>query len=353
MSELLTKQIPRFEISQSKVLEQYAKIKNICELISYSSKTNSLVGEILEKETDCMFSVHLKNELRNVSDKSRVLFLAQGWSSLDVSELVAFGVTRFVVDNVPDLDVLEKYLEQNDVCVDVFLRLKLKERSLKTERYFVFGFESETINSRLKLLAKFKQTGKIKNLGIHFHRKTQNMSEWSLQYELEQTIEPEVLNLIDFVNIGGGIPSEYANTNVDVIKSVFSKISDLQDWFSKFNIKMIVEPGRFICAPAGKLFTKILRIYEKNIIVNISVYNTDLDALIVPVKLLVEGELQKGEGAAYVIKGLTPCSMDLFRYRVYLNNPCEGDELIFINSGAYNFTTNFCELREVSTIIVD
>ncbi|MFH1505814.1 MAG: decarboxylase, partial [archaeon] len=90
-----------------------------------------------------------------------------------------------------------------------------------------------------------------------------------------------------------------------------------------------------------------------NIIVSASVYNSDMDALIVPVKLLVEGELAKGEGEPYVIKGYTPCSMDLFRYRVYLKNPKVGDEIVFLNAGAYNFTTDFCDLKKLETEVVD
>jgi ornithine decarboxylase len=96
--------------------------------------------------------------------------------------------------------------------------------------------------------------------------------------------------------------------------------------------------------------TKIIGIYENNIIVDASVYNSDLDALIVPVKLKVEGELEKG--TPYVIKGVTPCSLDLFRYRVYLENPKVGDELTFLNAGAYNFTTDFCNLEKLENEIL-
>ncbi len=116
---------------------------------------------------------------------------------------------------------------------------------------------------------------------------------------------------------------------------------------------MIIEPGRFIAAPSCKLETYIISVYENNIIVNASIYNSDMDAIIVPVKLLVEKELKKGESKPYVIKGITPCSMDLFRYRVYLNPPKVGDKLVFLNAGAYNFTTNFCDLEELETEIVD
>ncbi len=118
-------------------------------------------------------------------------------------------------------------------------------------------------------------------------------------------------------------------------------------------IKMFIEPGRFIAAPAGKLVCYITGVYENNIIVNASVYNTDMDAILVPVKLLIEGELEKGSGRPYVVKGSTPCSMDLFRYRVYLDNPKVGDKIVFLNAGAYNFASDFCDLEKLETEIID
>jgi len=50
---------------------------------------------------------------------------------------------------------------------------------------------------------------------------------------------------------------------------------------------------------------------------------------------------------------MTPCSMDLFRYKAYLDNPKVGDELVFLNAGAYNFTSDFCDLEKIETIVVD
>ena len=114
---------------------------------------------------------------------------------------------------------------------------------------------------------------------------------------------------------------------------------------------MIIEPGRFIAAPSAKLVTYIIRTFENNIIVNASVYNSDMDALIVPVKLLVKNE--KKQGTPYVIKGITPCSLDLFRYKVFLINPKVGDKITFLNAGAYNFTSDFCDLEKIETKTVE
>ncbi|MBU1111204.1 MAG: decarboxylase, partial [Nanoarchaeota archaeon] len=168
----------------------------------------------------------------------------------------------------------------------------------------------------------------------------------------------EVLSAINIMNIGGGFPSMYANTNVDVINSVFRKIEELKTYLHERNIRLMLEPGRFIAAPAGKLITEIIAIYENNIIVNASIYNSDMDAVIVPVKLLVRNELSKEVAAEknakpYVVKGSTPCSVDLFRYRVYLDNPKVGDKLVFINAGAYNFASDFCDLEKLETEIIE
>ncbi len=339
-----------FTLSKSVVLEQYKKVTGVADVVSYSSKTNPLVTPILEAETESLFSVHLMNEFKHVKDTSRILFLAQGLSTEVLDELFSKGIKRFVIDNEPDLDMLLSYLENTEEKIELFLRMKLRENTIRTERYFVFGISQDIVNQRIRELWGHKN---ISSLGIHFHRKTQNMAEWNYEYEIKQVIDEDVMEIIDSLNIGGGLPSVYANTNTKVVDSIFETLGKLKTFLNEKEIKLIIEPGRFIAAPAGKLHTTITSMYENNIIINASVYNTDMDALIVPVKLLIEGELEKGDATPFVVKGKTPCSMDLFRYRVYLDNPQVGDKLVFLNAGAYNFTTNFCDLKELETKVIE
>lgn len=342
----------KFIISKKKIFEQYDKITKLSDIISYSSKTNPQITKILEEEKDCWFSIHLVEELENLSDKSRILFFSQGWNREMIRDLLSKGIRKFSVDNEPDLTLFLEVIEEENTHVELFLRAKLRENTVKTERYFVFGFSSDFINKNVKTLRENKN---ISKLGIHFHRKTQNMSEWNLKSDFNGILDSENLQYIDYVNIGGGLPSDYANTNYNVIENIFEKIISFKDFLNGKGINLVIEPGRFIAAPSVKLETEIIRIYDNNIIVNASVYNSDMDALIVPVKLLVEGELDKNDenASSYVIKGLTPCSLDLFRYRVYLKNPREGDKIVFLNSGAYNFSTNFCNLPILKTEILN
>ncbi|RLE43206.1 decarboxylase [Candidatus Woesearchaeota archaeon] len=342
---------PRFLLSRSKVLEQYNALKKLGIAISYSVKTNAEVAKILEQETDCMFSIHNPKNLAIINDKSRVWFFPQAWKKSDIEWLLSEGVRNFVVDNTNDLQVLVNYLKNSPQSLNLLLRMRLKEHTIFTGRYFVFGMPASIINEWVPKLKPL-----VGKLGVHFHRKTQNVSEWRLKEELEQTLSKETLEAIDLVNIGGGFPAQYKNTSDQVMDMVVNEIKSLKAWLGKLGISIIAEPGRFIAAPAVKLEVEVINVYERNIIVNCSVYSAAMDTIVVPIKLMVEGELEpeQAEGAKpYTIKGISPDSMDIFRYKVFLKPPRVGDKLIFLNAGAYNYYCDFCNYDKPETVIVD
>ncbi len=194
---------------------------------------------------------------------------------------------------------------------------------------------------------------KINNLGIHFHRKTQNLSEWNLKEELEDIADKETLNSIQIVNIGGGLPCRYKNFRIEVIDKIFNKIKKFKHWLNEKNIKIIMEPGRFLAAPCVELETEVKAVYDNNIIINCSVYNSSMDTFIWNIRLLAKDELPDNQGTVYTIKGITPDSMDIFRYKVHLPKKKPGDKITFINAGAYNFSSDFCSLEKLKTEIKD
>ena len=281
-----------------------------------------------------------------IKDKSRTWFFGQAWDSNELESLFSEGVRSFVVDNEKDLDLFLDFIKSRDEKVNLLLRFRLREHTIHTGKHFVFGMRASQINS---LIPKLKEIENIDKLGIHFHRKTQNVSEWSLKEELEDSIE--IFDLIDFVNIGGGIPVEYKNHRPEVVKNIFSKIKEVKEFLNSKNVEMIIEPGRFIAGPAIKLETEIVNIYDNNLVVDASVYNCAMDTFVAHIRMLVENELESGN--RYVVKGCTPDSMDIFRYSVFLDNPKIGDKIVFLNAGAYNFTTEFCKLPKLKTEIVE
>ena len=335
---------PRFVLYRDRVLKKYSELKDLDLKISYSLKTNVEVGEILENETDSMFSVHSLRELERVEDKMRVWYFLLGISEKDLEEIWSLGVRNFIVDLVADLNLLEKFIENKKEKINLLLRINLRENTIFSGRYYVFGMKSEIVNEKIPFLRENESIGK---LGIHFHRKTQNVSEWNLKEDLENFLSKENLEKIDIINIGGGLPGSYKNTNDKTLEMIFRKILEVKEEFGK---EIIVEPGRFIASNSVDLECKIIAIQGKTIFVNCSIFNSSLDTIIANVKLLVEGE--KEEGNKYMIKGCTPASEDIFRYEVYLENPKVGDILKFLNAGAYNYSSDFCDLEKIKTIVV-
>jgi ornithine decarboxylase len=324
----------KFVLSKTKVMEQLEIMKSLADEVSYSFKSNPEVGKILQDK--CFLSIHSENNLKLVSSKN-VWFFLQG------NKEIPKEVNNFVVDNINDLKLLLK----EDRKINLLLRLRLREHTIHTGKHFVFGFSSKAVN---QLLPELRENKNIKKLGIHFHRKTQNVSEWNLKEELEDSIED--FSLLDFVNIGGGIPAEYKNFRKEVSEHIFTKIRELREFLNSKNIKMIIEPGRFIAAPSIKLETEVVNVYDSNVIVDASVYNSAMDTFVANIRLLVENEREKG--FCYTIKGITPDSLDIFRYKVYFDKEVKvGDKIVFLNAGAYNFSSGYFNLSKVETKVKD
>ena len=252
-----------FILSKSKVLSQYKFIEKFSDHISYSLKTNFEVGQVLEDITNSFFSIHSLESLKLIKNKSRVWFFGQAWKNQELNILLNQGVHNFVIDNEHDLNIFLDFIKDKKDKFNVLLRFRLRENTIHTGKHFVFGMKSDQINT---LIPKLREIKNIDKLGIHFHRKTQNVSEWSLKEELEDSIQ--VFDMIDFVNIGGGIPIEYKNYSSGVIKNIFLKIQEVKEFLNSKNIEMIIEPGRFIAGPSVKLQTEIVNVYNNNIVIN-------------------------------------------------------------------------------------
>jgi len=335
---------PKFVLYKNRVLKKYSELQNLGLKISYSLKTNYKVGKVLENESDSMFSIHSLKELERVEDKKRIWYFLLGNSEQDLERSWNLGVRNFVVDLVDDLSLLEKFIENKNEKINLLLRINLRENTVFSGRYYVFGMKSEFVNEKILSLRENKF---IEKLGIHFHRKTQNVSEWNLKEDLQNFLSKESLEKIDIINLGGGLPGNYKNTNDKILEMIFRKILEIKEEFGK---EIIVEPGRFIASNSVNLECKIIAIQEKTIFVNCSIFNSALDTIVANIKLLVEGENETGE--KYMIKGCTPASEDIFRYSVCLENPKVGDSLKFLNAGAYNYSSDFCDLEKIKTIVV-
>jgi ornithine decarboxylase len=343
----------KFILSKKVLREQIKKLEEIGLKISYSYKTNRIVGKVLQEMAEGKnidFSIHAKEEIGEIKDKSKIWFFTQAESEDELKELLEENIRNFVVDNEIDFERLLKIIEEMKIKINLSLRMKFQEHRIGTGKYFVYGMPSQKVN---ELTSKIKNNKFIEKLGINLHRKSQNTSEWDIVEDLKDSLTEENLRRINFVNIGGGIPSLYRNSSAKIFDYVFSKLKETRKWLEEKNIETIIEPGRFLAAPCIKLVTEIIQKYDNNLIINTTIYNCALDTILTETKMLVDGELSdEEEGEYFLIKGNSPTRDDIFRYKVKLKKDIKvGDKIIFLNAGAYNYTTDFFGYKKLDTEI--
>ena len=352
---------PKFVLSKKKLLEQVQTLKDLGLKISYSYKTNHEVGNVLQEISDVDFSIHAREEIDMLQDKSRIWFFTQAESVEELKSILEQGIRNFVVDNEIDLQRLLDVVEKIEFGINLSLRMKFQEHRIGTGKYFVYGMGSRKVN---EIISEIKDNKFVDKLGVHIHRKSQNTSEWEIKSEIEDSLTQESLSRIDFVNLGGGLPSLYKSYSVNVFNYIFEKLKHVRDFLKEKEIETYIEPGRFLAAPCVKLETEIVQVQGKNIIINTTIYNCALDSVLTGTKMLVEGELEEEaplgvpqiaecRGKYYLIKGNSPTRDDIFRYKVKLKNAKVGDKIVFLNAGAYNYTTDFFGYRKLGCEIVE
>ena len=348
----------KFILSKKKLVEQVKKLEDLGLKVSYSYKTNRIVGKVLQELNECEgvdFSIHAFEEIEDIKDKNKIWFFTQAESKDELKECLDNGIRNFVVDNEIDLERLLGVIEDKGIMINLSLRMKFQEHRIGTGKYFVYGMPAIVIN---RVIARIKEHPLLDKIGIHLHRKSQNTSEWEIKEEIEDSLTGESLERINMVNLGGGLPSIYRSSNVDVFDYIFEKIRGCVDWLKEKDIEVVIEPGRFLSAPCVRLECEVIQKYDKNLIINTTIYNCSLDNVLTGTKMLVGGEKNEGDCEEenceyYLIKGNSPTRDDIFRYKVKLSEKNVGDKIIFLNAGAYNYTTDFFGFVKLDTEVVE
>lgn len=337
----------KFILSRRIALRQYSIAREHCDALAYSYKTNPAIWGVL-KETDSLVGISSMGSMSKMDEGWRVVYYLQGERESEVEKLLRSGVNWFIVDNEPELKNFLSLLAKLEARVNLLVRVKMKEHTIYTGKHFVYGIDWRRAQ---ELLRELRSSPFIRELGAHFHRKTQNVGEWSLTEDISEALG-DVLDTLDWLNIGGGIPVSYANSKPDV-SVVLKEIDELRTYLRSFGVKLMMEPGRFIAAPSVALEAEVLNVYEGNVILDCSIFNAYIDTYLLNIRLPVLGEVE-GRGYRYLLKGRSPDSLDIFRYSVYLDKELKpGDKVIFLNAGAYNFHTEFNDMPRIEVEVVD
>jgi ornithine decarboxylase len=164
----------------------------------------------------------------------------------DIRTALAYGVTRFVIDNP---DELRKFVKFRGRC-SLLIRVSFRSPGAQCDLSRKFGCDPEAVAELLRLAAELH----IKIDGLSFHVGSQAkdpamiVKAVGICRELLQSAARagHAANMLD---IGGGFPVEYIDAGTPIeefcapIAKALEKIPD--------SVRVIAEPGRYIAAPSA------------------------------------------------------------------------------------------------------
>lgn len=192
-------------------------------------------------------------------DGSRMLYANPFKTQSGLEACKRAGVNRFTFDSASEVKKLAEYAPGAQVLV----RVRADNTGAVVDLNKKFGADPKNV---LPLLRMARDAG-LDPVGICFHVGSQLLLVDSYIKAIEDTrklfdeAEKEGFDL-KVLDIGGGYPVPSVTEDID-FEEMFTAINDKLDALFP-NTEIWSEPGRFICATAVNMITKVIGITERN-----------------------------------------------------------------------------------------
>lgn len=351
---------PLYIYSKRTLIDHYQKLKKafrtIEPLILYSMKANSnlTLCKILSKAGagfDIVSGGELYRALKIGANPEKIVYAGVGKTEEEIESCIRNNILMFNVESLSELKLIDRIARRLKRIQMVAIRINPKIRP-KTHRYILtsgtenkFGVDIETAK---EIFLHRDQYRNLSLVGVHIHIGSQIVESGPFVKAIKKlTIFIKELNQrgveIKWFNIGGGLGIIYSKETPQTAEEYAKEVSPL---IKGLDLKIILEPGRFIVGNAGILVTKILSIKEtsnKNFLVVDAGMNDFLRPSlycayhsILPV--ISRPYSPKKKIKMYDVVGPVCESGDFFGLNRRFIEPKEGDLLAIMGAGAYGFS---------------
>ena len=249
-----------------------------------------------------------------------------------------FGVRRFVLDN---LDELDKILEATGRAGDLTLvvRIGVSNEGSTLPLTGKFGVPERDAPDLLRATRAYAD-----ELGVSFHVGSQALSPtaWRSAMAHVSSLIVAAGVTVDLVDVGGGFPSVYdMHTPPPLTDYAYAVAEAFEDMMVLENADLWCEPGRALCAESESLLCRIEGVKPGALYLNDGGFGALHDAVrerwSYPARAFTrDGRDADGPLVPYTVYGPTCDSADCFPDTVMLPAGLrEGDYLEFGNVGAY------------------
>ena len=351
---------PVYVYNLDKVKENYQKLFNS---IPYENK-KILFAMKSNFNVDILKTLrYLKCGIDAVSTEEIAYALDLGFKSEDIlftgigisNEDIKYCISRGIVPNVGSIDLLER-ISKNYPGINISIRINPDFGHGHHDHVITGGHHSKfgIYESYLEEVKRITEKYKVNVIGVHFH-----IGSGILDFEpyirgIKKALDiSRIFKTIEFVDIGGGIGIPYReNDNNFDLEKFGESISKLMDEFSKAegrNVKLLLEPGRFLVAESGVLLAKVVEI-KHTPLYKFAIVNTGFNHLARPVmygsyhELINISKIDSKEFEEIVVAGNLCESGDIFTRNEEGIEPRRiqkveyGDILGIFDAGAYGYS---------------
>lgn len=263
---------PLYVYSHKTITDHYLKLKRALSvlrpLICFSVKSNSnlsILRTLVKKGAglDIVSGGELYRALKAGSDPSKIVYAGVGKTKEEITDAVRAGILFFNVESLQELSVISEVATRFKREVRACIRIN-PNIDPHTHKYITTGtieskFGVDFDMARIIFLNRDNFTG-VKVCGIHVHIGSQITEVGPFLATLKSVLKfiDELVSSgikIEWLNIGGGLGIIYDKERPQTADEFASKVVPI---LKGRNLKIILEPGRFIMGNAGILVTKVL-----------------------------------------------------------------------------------------------
>lgn len=254
----------------------------------------------------------------------------------DIRTALDFGVGTFVVDNPDELRKFEKFRQRVKLLIRVCFRSPVAVCDLSRK----FGCDPQSVVELLSLAAELR----LEISGLSFHVGSQTampqMHVDAINFCRNlMNIALHTGHRLDVLDIGGGFPVDYLQQSMPIeeycapIRRALSGLAP--------NVRVIAEPGRYICAPAAlavaSVMGRALRDGRWWYYLDDGLYGSYSGQVYDHMTYPVEALVPPGETYPSVLAGPTCDSIDVIREELELPKLAVGDLIVGRSMGAYTW----------------
>lgn len=275
---------PLYLYSYKTLIDHYQKLvrafKEINPLICFSMKANSNLAVLraLVKAgagLDVVSGGELYKALKVGCVPKKIVYASVGKTEAEIESAIKAGILFFNVESLPELALIDKIAHRLGKIVDCALRAN-PDIDPKTHKFITTGKAVNKFGLDFKTVEEtFTHRGRFPNVrlrGIHIHIGSQITESAPFRRAIKKVVvlikrlEDKDIK-IEWFNIGGGLGIIYKDERPQTAQR-FAKV--VLPLLKGLDVKLILEPGRFIAGNSGILVTKVTyvkRTRAKNFIV--------------------------------------------------------------------------------------